>query len=1037
MGGNVSRFVVVGGVLALAALSVDEVRSSRWQAQHLAALGREMHFAVAPGPSEAIRFPGPGPYDERLGYRQLPALVERLKQQGFAVSAQARMSPRMIELADEGLFPPYREKSQAGLDLEDCRARSLYRALHPERVYDRFESVPPLLVQSLLFIENRELLDAEYGTRNPAVEWDRFGRAVFDQALRHVDPGRATPGGSTLATQIEKYRHSPEGRTDSGREKLRQMASASVRAYLDGEDTLPRRRQIVLDYLNTVPLSAKAGYGEVNGLGDGLWVWYGRDFDAVNRLLAGGITETEYDPRPQRRALAFRQGWLSEQARAYKQALSLMIAQRRPSYYLAEGGEAALAELTDSHLRVMADAGVIPYALRDAALPLALKRRPPAQPERVASFVDRKASTVLRTRLQALLGVPRSYDLDRFDLVARSTMDGEVQHAATRLLRSLREPQGARDAGLYGFRLLGEADDTSRITVSFTLYERGENANLLRVQTDNVDQPFDLNDGARLDLGSTSKLRTLVTYLELVARLHEKWHALDARSLAALPVHRNDVLAAWARDHLRQAADRGLQAMLDAAMLRSYSANPDEGFFTGGGLHRFENFDPEDDGRTMTLREALTRSVNLVFVRLMRDIVMHVAAQDPAARSALQADAGAPERREYLARFADREGSEFTTRFFRRHQGRSESEAVELLLQDRPATPARLAAVFFEFEPHGDEQALAAFLRRHLGSLPLADAALHALHERHRPDRTSRAERAHVIAVHPLELWVAGALHRRPQASLGEVLASGRRERQEVYEWLLRTPQREAQDSRIRNLIEQDAFVEIHRMWRRLGYPFDALTPSYASALGASGDRPAALAELMGILVNRGMRMPTRRIASLRFAPGTPYETRLDPRHAAGERVMPAEVADTVRAAAVGVVEEGTAKRLQGVFRRRDGGVVPVGGKTGTGDHRFEVHGPGGQVVSSRVVNRTATLAFFVGDRYFGTMMAYVGEPYAADYKFTSALPTQLLKALSPVLLPLLEDEGSCSAWAAQAAAAARESPALAAGRRQDTPDAR
>ena len=51
-----------------------------------------------------------------------------------------------------------------------------------------------------------------------------------------------------------------------------------------------RRREIVLSYLNTVPLSAKPGFGEVNGLGDGLWAWYGRDFDEVNRLLAAAGT---------------------------------------------------------------------------------------------------------------------------------------------------------------------------------------------------------------------------------------------------------------------------------------------------------------------------------------------------------------------------------------------------------------------------------------------------------------------------------------------------------------------------------------------------------------------------------------------------------------------------------------------------------------------------------------------------------------------------------------------------------------------------
>ena len=42
-------------------------------------------------------------------------------------------------------------------------------------------------------------------------------------------------------------------------------------------------------------------------------------------------------------------------------------------------------------------------------------------------------------------------------------------------------------------------------------------------------------------------------------------------------------------------------------------------------------------------------------------------------------------------------------------------------------------------------------------------------------------------------------------------------------------------------------------------------------------------------------------------------------------------------------------------------------------------------------------------------MMAYVHEPYAANYKFTSAMPAQLLKVLTPALLPLV-DGGGCGA---------------------------
>lgn len=65
-------------------------------------------------------------------------------------------------------------------------------------------------------LEDRELLSSPSPTKNPAIEWDRFAKAAFDQFLSRLDPDHDSPGGSTLATQIEKYRHSPGGRTRSG-----------------------------------------------------------------------------------------------------------------------------------------------------------------------------------------------------------------------------------------------------------------------------------------------------------------------------------------------------------------------------------------------------------------------------------------------------------------------------------------------------------------------------------------------------------------------------------------------------------------------------------------------------------------------------------------------------------------------------------------------------------------------------------------------------------------------------------------------------
>jgi membrane peptidoglycan carboxypeptidase len=176
--------------------------------------------------------------------------------------------------------------------------------------------------------------------------------------------------------------------------------------------------------------------------------------------------------------------------------------------------------------------------------------------------------------------------------------------------------------------------------------------------------------------------------------------------------------------------------------------------------------------------------------------------------------------------------------------------------------------------------------------------------------------------------------------------------------------------------------------------------------LGASGDRPASLAELMGIIVNKGILMPVRKLQSMEFAKGTPYETHFLHVPAAGKRVLPEEITDVVRRSLIDVVQGGTGVRLRNGFGQKDGSFIEIGGKTGTGDQRFETYAPGGNLIESRAVNRSATFVFLIGDRFFGTVTAYVHEPYAADYKFTSALTVQLLKSLIPALQPIVAEAG-------------------------------
>ena len=210
-----------------------------------------------------------------------------------------------------------------------------------------------------------------------------------------------------------------------------------------------------------------------------------------------------------------------ERARAYKQVLSLLMAQRRPSYYLSKDRE-ALRDLTDRSLHGLFDAGIIDAGLRDAALAADLEFRQDTMPPSPTSFAQTKATDAVRAELLVLMGVPRLYDLDRLDVTVLTTLDRDAQVNVARVLRDLRDPARAQAAGLREPGLLARGNPEN-VIYSFMLLERRSDANLLRVQTDTFDQPFKVNEGMKLNLGSTAKLRTLTHYLQIVGHLHDRY----------------------------------------------------------------------------------------------------------------------------------------------------------------------------------------------------------------------------------------------------------------------------------------------------------------------------------------------------------------------------------------------------------------------------------------------------------------------------------------------------------------------------------
>ncbi|MFZ2727872.1 MAG: transglycosylase domain-containing protein [Methylococcaceae bacterium] len=979
----VAGWLLIG--LAIVKIIREEVQTSKYQARYLSEISQQLSYKLVTGASDSIRYPHYGPYDQKLGYTSLPSAIERLQKAGFTIAEQAAISPMMTELFDYGLFNIYHEKNQAGLRIIDHNNRVLFNRLYPSNGYPDFESIPPVILNTLLYIENRELLKYSHTTINPAIEWDRLGFAALQVMASKIGITGNPAGGSTLATQIEKYRHSPNGYTNSLIDKLRQMSTASLRAYLMGKDTRQMRQEIALAYLNSMPLAATPKSGEVHGLGDGLADWFGADFKKINQLL---------DPQYLTGAIT------SEQAHAYRQVLNILLSQRRPSYFLGRGFK-ALQNLTDSYLRLMAEQGIITAALRDATLQVANERPPNIDTIPRVFATEKKTQAILRTRLAQLTGVKSNYELDRLDLTVKTSLDYKTQSGVSKVLHGLNQADQASAAGVVGFRMLGGGGQALPITYSLMLFEKSDVGNLLRVQTDNYDQPLDINEGIRLDLGSTSKLRTLVHYLELVNQVYQQYKNYSHPQLKQLNLHPRDYISEWVVQALRANPKMSLEELLNAAIDKKYSASPAEYFFTGGGIHHFNNFNENDDNKIISVRTALRDSVNLVFIRLMREIVYHHLYKPEGIARWLESPDD-PRRREYLERFADREGKSYLQRFYKKYQGKSEEQIVSLLTQKVLAKPSRLTMLYQAIYPNRDVIALNEYLSKHISRAALIDENIEQLYEKYSPKKFDLQDQGYITKVHPLELWLVGYLINHPNASQDEIMQASGQQRLAVYRWLFSSHRKNAQQKRIMSLLEAEAFKEIHQAWQRVGYPFDSLTPSYATSIGASGDRPAALADLMGVLQNDGRRMPTVRFESLHYAQGTPYETLMQKAADKGEQIFPHEVAKVAKEALMGVVNGGTAARVQGVYADAHGQLLAIGGKTGTGDHRKEVWASGGRLIESKFISRAATFTFFIGERFFGVITAYIEGDEAENYHFTSALPVQILKYLKPTLSPLL-----------------------------------
>jgi membrane peptidoglycan carboxypeptidase len=953
---------------------VYELRTSAFSSRIISSYARRMSYKIGPGPSPNIIFPKHGPFDVRTGYALIPNFERRLSASGYKITEQTRFSPELVRAAQWGIRPPYLELMATKLTIHGEKGQPLFQAPVVGDYFNSFEEIPPLVVKSLLLIENRELDEpADYRT-NPVVDWDRLAKAALLYAGHKLGLPLPVEGGSTLATQMEKYRHSYEGRTDSLMAKLRQMTDASLKVYQNGPDTREERRQIILDYLNSIPLSAAPGYGELHGIGNGVNAWFGLRLEDVEKSLM----------RPDKD---------SEKAKAFKHILSLLCSVKAPSYYLVQN-RTALQTRANFYVRLLANIQAIPqdFAKLVESSPLSFSTHPPRHPP--SPYAERKAINEIRSKMISLLGVPGLYELDRLHLDVESSIYPDLQHSIVHLFEKLHDPQFIDASGLRGKHLLNEADP-SKIIYGMILYEKTPRGNLLRVVTDNLNAPFDINTGMKMQLGSTAKLRTLVNYLSIAASLYDQLSALDASSLNQELKTARDPITRWAIESMNTDPKPDLDAFLQSALDRKYSASPGESFFTGGGLHNFGNFDKSDNSRFLTVREATRRSVNLIYIRLMRDLVRYYEAHLPYDTDAILSDIENPIRQKMLREIAEEESRIFLLQTYRAFQKRHPEAIVEELLGNKVNEVRHQTILFYAWHPNADEQELKQWLEKYLGTGAVTSEHIRRLIKAYSNPRLNLSDYGYLLGIHPLKLWGAMELTRNPQLKWEQLWDQSSEARQISETWLFETRNRSAQETRLRIRFEQDAFALITPQWKKLGFPFDRLVPSLATTLGSSGDRPESLAQLMGILINDGMLKPAIRMVKLRFASKTPYETVFEPIGSEGTRVIPQAVARAILPVLAKVVESGTAMRLSGALKANDRALI-VGGKTGSGDNRFDSVGSHGEIIASRPVDRTAVFVFYIEDRYFGVITVFVPGKEAGNYEFTSSLPVAILKILAP-----------------------------------------
>jgi membrane peptidoglycan carboxypeptidase len=647
--------------------------------------------------------------DKTRGYADNLKEDAILRKQNFTVSPQKEHYERKI--LGTPLFSLEEPKAQAGLSIIDDSGETIYQAKYPRQIFNSFDEIPVIWWQTLLEVENRELLnhqddkidlivaDIAYN-KNVTIEIDRLAKAIFLHVAKKAGLNVSTPGGSGLPVQIEKMLHSPNGQShgDSD-EKKRQILTAMAKYYKDLD-----AKKFVVTYFNTVSLASTKWDGNVDGYAEAMHIWYGRDLDQVKTML--NTPDDKLDAEG-----------LKLKAQIYMEAASLVIAVKKPDEYYngpavrgahlskaerAELGRKEMRERLGLLLHSFVTKGIISQKLFDQIDLNNLKIADPNVRHEVEAPSPYKYVNNLRIKTQQTMKVPSLYDLDRRDLTARSTLLGSLNRAAEEVCNDIHDPAFARANGLVGGpegRFNFDERDLPYVKCAVIINEQlpdGRNVN--RVLTDNVkNSPMNQVSGGRQGMGSTSKFRWGLAVYELtMGELYDKYSTKTPEELNARlkEISVNDNLTRWALTTLADPKNAGMtfETFLDAALERTYSGNP-------GGTE-VQNFDSEENSWNKSVRINFHFSVNAAFIRIMRDNVSYVIYEKMGIDPKMFDDMSHPARDAYLDDFTKQEGAIFLYRAYVEQQDMSPAAVEKLLIaKTKFRSPSQMAALFRYLHP--------------------------------------------------------------------------------------------------------------------------------------------------------------------------------------------------------------------------------------------------------------------------------------------------------------------------------------------------